>query len=480
MVGSKKEIRELNDLYSSGMAEFVAIYGRMRVGKTYLVDQTFEGRITFRHTGISPVEYGGKGDGLLKAQLKSFYESMVRQGMETDHCPRDWMEAFFMLSLALQKADDGSRQLVFLDELPWMDTPRSFFVTALENFWNGWACHRANFMLVVCGSANSWILNRLVNNHGGLYGRLTYQMKLSPFSLGECEEYYESRGIALSRYDMVQSYMIMGGVPYYMGYMRRQKSLSQNIDDMFFTRGAQLRDEFDRLFQSVFDNPDRVKDVVVYLSSRNSGFTREEISRHLKISNGGALSSILNALVASDFVLKYVPFGLSKRKVHYKLVDPFCLFYLKFVEGRDSLSEGFWLQNLSSQSIVTWRGIAFENVCFNHIPQIKKALGISGVRTTQSAWSKRDDDEEGTQIDLLISRMDNVINMCEIKFYSDLFTVDGDYYRTVIRRQALLEPHLKRGMGIRNTLITTYGLAHNKYSGVFTNTVTLDDLFERC
>ena len=239
MVGRKKEIQELNDLYSSGMAEFVAIYGRRRVGKTYLVDQTFEGRITFRHTGISPVEYGKKGEGLLKAQLKSFHESMVRQNLEADHCPRDWMEAFFMLSMALQKTDDGSRQLVFLDELPWMDTPRSFFVTALENFWNGWACHRSNFMLVVCGSANSWILNKLVNNHGGLYGRLTYQIKLSPFTLGECEEYFESRNIDLSRYDIVQSYMIMGGIPYYMGYMRRQKSLSQNIDDMFL-----LEDKF--------------------------------------------------------------------------------------------------------------------------------------------------------------------------------------------------------------------------------------------
>ena len=453
MVGRKKEIQELNDLYSSGMAEFVAIYGRRRVGKTYLVDQTFEGRITFRHTGISPVEYGKKGEGLLKAQLKSFHESMVRQNLEADHCPRDWMEAFFMLSMALQKTDDGSRQLVFLDELPWMDTPRSFFVTALENFWNGWACHRSNFMLVVCGSANSWILNKLVNNHGGLYGRLTYQIKLSPFTLGECEEYFESRNIDLSRYDIVQSYMIMGGIPYYMGYMRRQKSLSQNIDDMFFTKGAQLRDEFGRLFLSVFDNPDRVRDVVVCLSKRNSGFTRDEISGYLKISNGSTLSSILNALVASDFVMKYVPFGLSKRKVHYKLIDPFCLFYLKFV-------------------------IAFENVCFNHIPQIKKALGISGVKTTQSAWSKRNDDEEGTQIDLLISRMDNVVNLCEIKFYSDLFTVDSDYYRTVMRRQALLEPFLKRGMGIRNTLITTYGLVHNKYSGVFTNVITLEDLFE--
>ncbi len=477
MVGRKKEIQELNDLYSSGNAEFVAIYGRRRVGKTYLVDQTFEGRITFRHTGLSPIENRKTDDGLLRSQLRSFHESMLRQGLEADHCPKDWMEAFFMLSMALQKIDDGSRQLIFLDELPWMDTPRSFFITALENFWNGWACHRPNFMLIVCGSANSWIMNKLVNNHGGLYGRLTYQIKLSPFTLGECEEYFKSRNIDLTRYDIVQSYMILGGIPYYMGYMKRQLSLAQNIDNMFFIKGAQLRDEYNRLFSSVFDNPDRVKEVVAFLSRRNAGYTRDEIAAYLEISNGGTLSVILSALVASDFVIKYVPFGLSKRKVHYKLVDQFCLFYLKFVEGHDSLSEGFWLQNLSSQNIVTWRGLAFENVCFNHISQIKNALGISGVKTTQSAWSKRGDDEEDAQIDLLISRADNIVNLCEIKFYNDLFTVDGDYYRVMMRRQSLLEPYLKRGMGIHNTLITTFGLFRNKYSGVFTNVVTLDELF---
>lgn len=477
MVGRKKEIQELNDLYSSGNAEFVAIYGRRRVGKTYLVDQTFEGRITFRHTGLSPIENRKTDDGLLSSQLRSFHESMLRQGLEADHCPKDWIEAFFMLSMALQKIDDGSRQLIFLDELPWMDTPRSFFITALENFWNGWACHRPNFMLIVCGSANSWIMNKLVNNHGGLYGRLTYQIKLSPFTLGECEEYFKSRNIDLTRYDIVQSYMILGGIPYYMGYMKRQLSLAQNIDNMFFIKGAQLRDEYNRLFSSVFDNPDRVKEVVAFLSRRNAGYTRDEIAAYLEISNGGTLSVILSALVASDFVIKYVPFGLSKRKVHYKLVDQFCLFYLKFVEGHDSLSEGFWLQNLSSQNIVTWRGLAFENVCFNHISQIKNALGISGVKTTQSAWSKRGDDEEGAQIDLLISRADNIVNLCEIKFYNDLFTVDGDYYRVMMRRQSLIEPYLKRGMGIHNTLITTFGLFRNKYSGVFTNVVTLDELF---
>ena len=319
--GRRKEIHELNERYSSGNAEFVAIYGRLGIGKTYLVDQVFEGRITFRHTGLSPIENRRTDEGLLSSQLKSFHESMLRQGLDPDHCPNDWMEAFFMLSLALQKIDDGSRQLVFLDELPWMDTPRSFFITALENFWNGWACHRSNFMLVVCGSANSWIIDKLVNNHGGLYGRLTYQIKLSPFTLGECEEYFKSRNVDLLRYDIAQSYMILGGIPYYMGYMKRQLSLAQNVDNMFFTRGALLRDEFDRLFSSVFDNPDRVKEVVKFLSRRNSGYTRDEISDYLGISNGSTLSTILSALVASDFVIKYVPFGFSKRKViDYSLV----------------------------------------------------------------------------------------------------------------------------------------------------------------
>lgn len=477
MVGRRKEVEELEDLYLSGKAEFVAVYGRRRVGKTYLVDQVFEGRITFRHTGLSPIEGKEAGDGLLKAQLRSFYESMVRQGFAIDHCPVDWQEAFFMLSMALQDIDDGSRQLVFLDELPWMDTPRSFFMTALEGFWNGWACHRPGFMLIVCGSANSWILDKLVNNHGGLYGRLTYQIRLSPFSLGECEEYFKSNNYYMSRYDMVQSYMIVGGIPYYMGYMKRQNSLAQNVDEMFFSNDARLRDEFSRLFASIFDSPERAKDVVVFLSRRSAGYTRSEISEHLGISNGSTLSSVLNALIASDFVIAYVPFGLSKRQVHYKLIDPFCLFYLKFVDGHDSLADDFWLQNLSSQALVSWRGLAFENVCFNHVPQIKKALGISGVRTSQSAWSKRDGDTEGTQIDLLISRMDNVVNMCEIKFYNDLFTVDGCYYRTLMHRQNLLAPHLKRGAGIHNTLITTYGLVKNAYSGIFSNVVTMDDLF---
>lgn len=474
MIGRKKEINELNRLYSSGKAELVAIYGRRRIGKTYLVDETFKGRITFRHAGLSPIDENRKGQ--LKAQLEHFYYSLLLQGMKKSKKPSNWLEAFYMLETFLEQNDDGSRQLVFLDELPWLDTPRSGFMTAFEGFWNTWGCHRDNLMVVVCGSANSWILDNLINNHGGLYNRVTYEIKLAPFTLNECEQFYVSKGIKLSRYDIAQSYMILGGIPYYMGYFQSGMSLAQNIDNMLFSKQGKLRDEYNRLFASVFSNPEVMKKIVDLLYTRNGGYTRREISEMVGINDGGTLSQNLNALIASDFVIKYIPFGKGKKE-HYKLVDPFCMFYLHFVEKRREHDEMFWQHNTSKQQVVSWRGFAYENVCFNHIPQIKKALGISGVITTHSAWSKRSDDTEGTQIDLLILRNDNVVNMCEIKYYGDEYTVGKDYYQVLLRRQGILAKELSPKMSIHTTLITTFGLTYNEYSGVFTNLITLDDLF---
>ena len=377
----------------------------------------------------------------------------------------------------LQRMDNGSRQVVFLDELPWLDTPKSGFMRAFEGFWNNWGCHRKNLMVIVCGSANSWILDHLINNHGGLYDRVTYEINLSPFTLHECEAYYRENGIAFSRYDIVQSYMVFGGIPYYMGYMDGEKSFAQNVDDMFFARKAKLLNEFDRLFDSVFVNPEAVKRIVRLLHTRNAGYTRREITEKLKITDGGRLSRNLNALIAGDFIMKYVPFGFKKREEHYKLTDPFCLFYLHFMKTTQQNNPKFWQQNTTNQTVVTWRGYAFENVCFNHIEQIKDTLGISGVITTNSAWSKRADDEDGVQIDLLLCRNDNVINMCEIKFYSGEFAVNKSYYNTLMQRQEALAKEVSWKMVVHNTLITTNGLKKNEYSGIFTNTITLNDLF---
>ena len=354
MVGRKQEVKELNRLYERDQAELIAIYGRRRVGKTYLVDETFAGRITFRHAGLSPADENARG--LLKLQLEHFYNSLMLHGMEKSEKPNNWLEAFLLLEKFLQKIDDGSRQLVFLDELPWLDTPRSGFIRAFEGFWNTWGCHRKNLMVIVCGSANSWIQDKLINNHGGLYNRITYEIKLSPFRLYECEEFYKSNHVEISRYDIVQSYMIFGGIPYYMGYINGERSLAQNIDDLFFAKNAKLRDEYNRLFASLFVNPEAVKAIVQLLYTRNAGYTRKEITETLKITDGGRLSRNLNALVSSDFVKKYVPFGLRKREEHYKLIDPFCIFYLHFINNQKQVNEKFWQQNVTSGPITVWRG----------------------------------------------------------------------------------------------------------------------------
>ncbi len=476
MIGRLQEVKELNRLYLRNKAELVAIYGRRRVGKTYLVDETFAGRITFRHAGLSPADEDSKG--LLKLQLNHFYNSLILHGMEKCEKPSSWLDAFLLLEQYLQNKDDGSRQVVFLDELPWMDTPKSGFIRAFEAFWNTWACHRKNLMVIVCGSANSWIQDKLLNNHGGLYNRVTYEIKLAPFNLKECEAFYKSNNINFSRYDIAQSYMILGGIPYYMGYVTPGMSLAQNVDKLFFRKNAVLKDEYNRLFASVFVNPEAVKKIVELLCIRNAGFTRKEITEKLRITDGGRLSKNLNALIASDFIIKYVPFGYGKREEHYKLVDPFCMFYLHFILDGKKVSEMFWQQNVASASLSSWRGFAFENVCFNHIAQIKRALGISGVVTETSAWSKKEDDTDGTQIDLLISRNDNVINMCEIKYYSGEFKVNKDYYAKILKRQTLLMEKVSPKIAIHSTLITTFGLIQNEHSGAFSNVILLDDLFQ--
>lgn len=476
MIGRKKEIEQLEELYNNGKSEFVAVYGRRRVGKTYLVDEVFKGRITFRHAGLSPIEtLNAKAP--LKAQLEAFYYSLLAQGMKKTHCPKDWLEAFFMLEIYLQEIDNGDRMVVFLDELPWMDTVKSGFITAFESFWNSWGCHRDNLMVIVCGSANSWIMDKLINNHGGLYGRITHEIKLEPFNLRECEECLVEKNISLSRYDIIQTYMILGGIPYYLNYLERGMSLAQNIDSLFFAKNAVLRIEYDRLFASVFKNPEIVKKTVEFLATKNIGYTRGEIADHTGLTNGSALTEVLTSLMVSDFVVSYIPFGEGKRSEKYKLVDPFCLFYLKFVKNSNTLNEDFWLTNVSAPSIVAWRGYAFENVCFNHIGVIKEALGISGVITKQSAWSKNDEDGEGTQIDLIIERKDNIVNMCEIKFCGDEFLVDKGYDRKLRNRKSILQNNISKRYGVHGTLITTYGVKENEYRWAFERVITMDDLF---
>lgn len=479
MVCRSQEVKILNKLYDSDESQFVAVYGRRRIGKTYLINEAFQDRFTFKTAGLSPIENEEHDlKSLLKYQLRNFYNSLILSGMTPSRYPKDWMEAFLMLELFLQNKDDGKRQLIFIDELPWFDTPKSGFIQAFESFWNNWACSRKNIMLIVCGSATSWINDNLISNHGGLYNRVTYEIKLEPFTLKECEEYFNSRNIRYTKYDIASIYMTFGGIPYYLSYFQSSMSAAQNIDNILFRKNAPLYNEFDRLFNSIFSKADFMKSIVRLLSKKRIGFSREEIIEELKLKSNGYLTSSLNALISSDFILKYNPFGISKKTCYYKLIDPFCIFYLKFIDGNNNLDEDFYLSNLSNQKMITFKGLAFENICFTHIKQIKNALGISGISSEESSWFKFNDEKEGSQIDMLIKRKDNIINMCEIKFYNSDFIVDKNIDKLIRNREILLQSEFSKKYSIRNTLITTYGLKNNEYSSLFTNVITLDDLFK--
>ena len=475
IIGRKKEIAELECYYESNRSEFVAIYGRRRVGKTFLIKELFKDRMTFWHTGLSPYDRDKKY--LLHDQLQTFYYSLQDYGLQGESCPKSWLDAFRLLEKLLIQKDDGSRQLVFIDELPWMDTARSRFIPAFEHFWNGWASKRDNIMLIVCGSATSWMLDNLINSKGGLYDRLNREIKLYPFTLNESEEYFHSKEMAMSRNDIAQTYMVFGGIPHYLSLFEKGKSVAQNIDAMLFEKDAKLRSEFDRLLGSLFKKPEDNIKVIRLLSKRRGGYTRQEILEQTGILDGGGATDILKGLVASDFITKYTPFGKGKTEF-YKLTDPFCMFYLHFMDGKANLDNNFWQKSNLSARLNTWRGYAFEDLCFAHISQIKQTLGIAGVNTTESAWVMTS--EEGktiSQIDMLIDRSDNVVNLCEIKFWNTPFTIDRNYDTQLRERIQLLIEHIPRRKSVHLTFIASYGVKQNEYSGQVQSIITLDDLF---
>lgn len=475
IVGRKREQKELLQLYESNKAEFVVVYGRRRVGKTFLVRELFQENFAFYHTALSPIEL--EGEKLLEKQLQNFYYSLKRYGGYFHHQPKDWMEAFEMLISLLEQKGKDKRLVVFIDEMPWMDTPRSGFITAFEHFWNGWGAGQKHLMMIVCGSATSWISDKLIQNKGGLYGRSTYEMHLSPFTLGECEEFFRSEGIVMNRYDQLQSYMIMGGIPYYLSYLKKGNSLAQNIDQLFFQKEGKLRHEFDRLYASLFTNPTDYITIVKLLSKRREGYTRAEIAQLTKIPYGGGLTKILKALEVSDFITSYVHYAQSTRYTYYKLTDFYTLFYLHFIEKGGEKNPRFWQDNQLSPSLNAWRGISFEEICFAHSDKIKTALGIASVQTEISPWHCQSAELGGAQIDMLIDRADHIINACEMKFSTNDFTIDRKYDAELRRKWDIFIRETKCRKSVHPVMITTYGLTSNEYSNQIQNVITMDDLF---
>ncbi len=476
IIGRKKEINEFNRIYNSSKAEFVVVFGRRRVGKTFIINQLYSSKMCFYHTGLSPIEKENN----TKKQLQNFAFSLSNYGLQIHSAPKNWLEAFELLKQLVSNKPkiEGERRIVFIDEMPWLDTPKSGFLTGFEHFWNGWAANQNDIMLIVCGSATSWISDNLINNHGGLYNRITREINLKPFTLKECREYYKKHHITFDIYDQIQAYMIFGGIPFYLDMLSPEKSLAQNVDTLFFKKNAKLKLEYDRLFSSIFINAEAYKKIVSVLKEKRIGFTRKEIAQKTGIPYGGGLSNMLKILEANDLIISYIPFSLTKKDTMYKLIDSYCLFY-NFFES-ESKNENFFSENINTSKLNSWRGYAFEDFCYSQIESIKQALGITGVHTEINPFiSKGTLDTDGTQIDMVINRADRVVNLCEIKFYTEDFTLNKQYDRELRHKITVLSDtihkRLKFSPNIQLTLITTFGLKKNEYSSRFQKVITIDD-----
>jgi uncharacterized protein len=470
MIGRQEEITLLQTLEQADKSAFVAVYGRRRVGKTYLIRTVFENKMVFQLTGLARTK--------IDKQLANFHAALVKNFPQYEEKPmaRDWFQAFLQLENALETSTT-TKKIVFLDELPWLDSRNSGFISALEHFWNSWASARRDVLLIVCGSAASWMINNLINNHGGLHNRVTHQMPIDPFTLAECEAFFKQKSATFDRYQLLQLYMVLGGIPFYLDMVETAQSAAQNINRLCFTPKGGLRKEFDNLYASLFRNADKHIAVIEALAKKAQGMERDDLMKAANLVNNGNTTKILKELEESDFIRRYNTFGKNSRNALYQLTDFYSLFYLKFVKSNSVLDPDFWLSSLDNPEVRAWSGYAFEQICLWHLPAIKKALGISGIQTVSSAWLGSYDNQKA-QIDLVIDRRDHVITICEMKFSINPFIIEKKYADDLRTKIAIFKQSTGTSKAIFLTFVTTFGLVQNEHSmSLVQNSLTMDVLF---
>lgn len=470
IVGRYQEQQLLNEIISHHDASFIALYGRRRVGKTFLIKQLFQQEFSFYATGLANAK--------TQEQLFTFHYALQETFNISSAQPDNWLEMFILLKQSLIKIK--GRRIIFLDELPWFDTARSDFLTGLEWFWNSWASTQKELKLIVCGSAASWMINKLLKNTGGLHNRVTHRIKIEPFTLSETELFLKHKNILLSRYQIVKLYMTIGGIPYYLEQLKKGESEVQAIERLCFTPTGILRNEFDFIFTSLFKEGSKHELIVkaIYELGRNA--TREQLVKKTKIESSGDFSKKLLELEESGFIKSYIPFGLNKSKKIYLLADYFSLFHFKFIANSNRYEKGMWTNRLGDASITVWYGLSFEFVCFDHIQTIKKSLGIEGIYSTSSPWYfQGKGNKDGAQIDLIIDRKDKVINLCEIKFTDKPFTITKKYDLEMRKKVGVFLAETNTRKAIFPTMITPFGLQDNEYAKAFIQSeITFDALFK--
>ena len=468
IIGRERERQILRRCETSGKPEFIAVYGRRRVGKTFLMVEHFGNKFTFSVTGVS--------EGGTKDQLRVFHASLKKHFQTDIPEPSNWLQAFGLLEEQLEKDITLGRKVLFIDEMPWLDTAKSKFLPALEHFWNSYASRRNDILLIVCGSAASWIIKNLLNNYGGLHNRVTEKIIVEPYNLYECEAFYRSRGIVMTRQQMAEAYMILGGIPFYMDAMDSMYGLNQNIDLLLFEKNAKLENEFNRLYNSLFRHADNHINIAKTLAKSSNSMTRKELSKASGISDGGGLTKTLEEMEACGLLGRSADIKKKRNGDYYRLEDFYTLFYFKYIESQRGNDPRFWTNYLSYPAHRTWCGYAFERLCMAHSQQIKQRLGITGVLSETYAF--RGNNEKGrAQIDIIIDRRDDVINLCECKFTVQPYELTDKDIADLERKKEVFLQETGTKKAIHVTLITTKGLAHNPYRNEIQSEITLDDLF---
>jgi len=474
LIGREVESDILSEALYSTEAELIAIYGRRRIGKTFLIHSVYEKNLLF--------EFSGVHGAMLKQQLLNFSLSMKKASRSPMRpaVSANWIEAFYTLQEYLASKLNNKKAVIFFDEFPWIHTPKSGFLASFEHFWNTWASRQRNLVVVICGSAASWMIRNIVNNKGGLHNRISQKIRLLPFTLREVEEYLKSRKVNLDRYQVLQLYMAFGGVPQYLKNIKPGKSAAQIIDRFCFTKDGTLKGEFNNLYQSLFDNADSHIAIIKALASKAKGLTRKEIIDRCGLSSGGTTTRLLEELVESGFITPYIPYNKNVKNNVFKLSDEYSLFYLKFMDKARDTGPGTWLRLANTASWKSWSGFAYEGICLKHAFQIKKALGIAGVLSEESVWRYMTaEGGQGVQIDLLIDRNDHSINICEVKYYQSEFTIDKGYAGKLQQKLNVFKEKTKSTKTLFLTMITAYGVKRNNYyTGLVQNEVTMDALFE--
>ena len=467
IIGRETELEKLNDYFESGRSEFVALYGRRRVGKTFLVRSFFKDKFDFYATGVI--------DGSRETEMEAFHNALVRYGYKGERA-KTWIQAFTQLADLLERKNrNRTRRLtVFLDELPCFDTPRSGFLPALDLFWNSRASWMDNIYFVVCGSATSWMMRNIVNNKAGLHKRTTHTMHLRRFTLGQTEEYLKSRKFRWPRIAVLQAYMVLGGVPYYLSLLDPKLNVPDNIDALFFSAEPELENEYQRLFNSLFKNAEGYMEIIRLLSSHRDGYTRAEIARELKIADNGHLCEMMDDLEHCDFVRRYNNGTLQKNGI-YQLIDFFSLFHYKFGTNRVT-DEHFWRNALGTPEQNNWYGLTFERVCLWHVRQIVRGLRLDAIRHDYYAWRSQNS-KPAVQIDLVIDRADGMATICEMKYSKDDYTLTEGEYKKIVHRMETFQKETGYKGGVQASIVTTFSLQNNMYSEISPIPITMNELF---